>query len=120
MKAMILLLGLAAAACSHQQTRAGARQTSEEQYRRSMTDDERSIASAWGGVVREGGVERIQGALVDEGFLEATSGKVDVATRDALRAFQRSRTLPVTGVPDENTVSALGLTNDEVLRPDRK
>ncbi len=64
------------------------------------------------------GLARVQAALVERGLLEPShaSGHLDGRTRDALVAFQSSKQLAQTGLPNYRTVRALGLPPDEVFR----
>lgn len=52
--------------------------------------------------------QRVQQRLKLRGLYEGeASGKVDAPTREALRAFQAERAIPVTGLPDQQTLALL-------------
>lgn len=69
------------------------------------------LATAPEGLLEPGAVSRIQQALVRAGSLTGAhaEGRLDPPTLKALRAFQRAHDLPPTGLPDDATLSALGL-----------
>ena len=76
------------------------------------------ITTSPAGQMKAHAVETIQEKLVAEGHLSADhrSGSLDGPTREALRAFQRDKGLPATGVPDDATVGKLGLRAADVFR----
>jgi hypothetical protein len=76
------------------------------------------VSSSPTGLLREDAIERIQGRLEVNGYLQHkdASGKLDGRTKEALRAFQRDRNLPATGIPDDETVRQLGLSADHIFR----
>ncbi|MBC8131965.1 MAG: peptidoglycan-binding protein [Deltaproteobacteria bacterium] len=76
------------------------------------------LATSPVGLLKPDALEGIQNKLASKGHLpkERQSGKLDPATRDALREFQRESNLPATGVPDDVTVQKLGLSPTDVFR----
>jgi peptidoglycan hydrolase-like protein with peptidoglycan-binding domain len=79
------------------------------------------LASSPAGLLREDAVPRIQEQLKAKGYLQhqGASGKLDGETEAALRAFQRDRHLPATGMPDDETVQQLGLSAGDIFRGSR-
>jgi hypothetical protein len=59
-------------------------------------------------------IRLIQRTLADDGYPTPASGQLDNRTRSSLMAFQRSRSLPVSGHLDSMTVDALGVAPSEV------
>jgi peptidoglycan hydrolase-like protein with peptidoglycan-binding domain len=61
---------------------------------------------------RGDGVRALQQALVDQGISVAggVDGVFGAATTDAIRRFQHAKGFPITGVVDDATASALGIT----------
>lgn len=77
------------------------------------------LAAAPGGLFAPGGIEKLQKALVDRGYLDAkdaASGRIDEATSAAVRKFQGDQGLARTGNPDHETVRKLGLDPDQLFR----
>ncbi len=54
-------------------------------------------------------VKKAQDALKAKGLTPGTDGKMDAKTQQALRDFQKTNQLPVTGVLDEKTADKLGV-----------
>jgi hypothetical protein len=80
-------------------------------------DGETPIASRPAGLLAEGAEAKIQQRLGDKGLLEGRpSGALDDRTRAALRRFQKDEKLPETGVPDQETITRLGLEPDQIFR----
>jgi len=75
------------------------------------------VASTPQGLMRDGAERRIQERLHARGLLDSDdrSGVLDGETRAALRAFQKSQGLPVTGLPSYETVDHLGLDLDAIF-----
>ena len=69
---------------------------------------------------QEGGVERIERALIARGYLPEGKSRPDddlgEKTSAALRAFQQDRDLARTGAPDAATLRALGLDPAQIYR----
>jgi hypothetical protein len=73
-------------------------------------------------IPREGGeslriyraaLERVEAALNDAGYdAGPPDGEYDVATEEALTAYQQDRGLPVTGLPDQQTLGQLFYAGD--------
>ncbi len=66
-----------------------------------------------------GGVEQVQKALEQRGYLDAAqakSGDIDAATADAVRKFQADQGIARTGNPDHETMRRLGLDPDQLFR----
>lgn len=75
------------------------------------------LATSPAGLMKPNAVEKIQEKLAKDGHLQKhDKGKLDQATREALRGFQREHNLPATGLPDDVTVQKLGLGPDELFR----
>jgi hypothetical protein len=76
------------------------------------------VSSTPEGLMHDGGEKKIQERLRAEGLLAAEhcTGKSNVATRDALRQFQKREGLPTTGLPSYETVDHLGLKLDAVFK----
>jgi Putative peptidoglycan binding domain len=65
-------------------------------------------------LLAEGAVGKIQEALVDRGLLGAhRRGELDEPTSRALQKFQEQEGLAMTGFPDRETLSRLGVNPDE-------
>ncbi|WP_440998154.1 peptidoglycan-binding domain-containing protein [Arhodomonas sp. SL1] len=64
--------------------------------------------------IRQEALARVQAVLAERGYegVEAT-GRFNEATGDALRSYQQEHDLPVTGVPDGDTLVRLLFTNEE-------
>jgi len=76
------------------------------------------LATSPAGLLKPDAMEVVQKKLVSSGDLSQgdESGKLDEATRAALRGFQRKNNLPATGAPDDLTVQKLGLRPDQLFR----
>ena len=77
------------------------------------------LAASPGGLFVPGGVEKIQKALADRGYLDvdrAKKGEIDEATSAAIRKFQSDQGLARTGNPDHETLRRLGLDPDSLFR----
>jgi hypothetical protein len=72
------------------------------------------VASSPEGLLAPGGEQDIRDKLVDGGYLK--KGDASQSTDAALRKFQKERDLPVTGIPDHQTVKALGLDPDRIFK----
>jgi peptidoglycan hydrolase-like protein with peptidoglycan-binding domain len=59
-------------------------------------------------------IKQVQQALKAKGHDAGTSGVMDDKTRSAIRAFQKSEGLTMTGTVDEKTAQALGLPAGQV------
>jgi hypothetical protein len=59
-----------------------------------------------------GAEDQIREKLVDGGYLDSGSKSLE----SGLRKFQSAKDLPVTGVPDHETVRRLGLDPNEIFR----
>lgn len=75
------------------------------------------VASTPQGLLRNGAEERIQRRLEAQRLLTESqrTGRLDEATRNALRTFQRKEGLPTTGLPSYETVDHLGLKLDDIF-----
>jgi peptidoglycan hydrolase-like protein with peptidoglycan-binding domain len=80
--------------------------------------DERPLAMAPAGLLSSGAAADIQEKLIAKGQLDRdhASGRLDEPTREALRKFQGESGLPATGIPDDATISKLGLKPKDVFR----
>jgi peptidoglycan hydrolase-like protein with peptidoglycan-binding domain len=77
------------------------------------------LAASPAGLFVPGGVEKLQKALEDRGYLDAAKAKpgdIDAATADAVRKFQSDQGIARTGNPDHETVRRLGLDPDQLFR----
>lgn len=76
------------------------------------------IASSPEGLLQPGAVPSIHEKLKAAGYLADSEAKeaLDGPTRNAIRAFQRDRSLPATGLPDDETVRKLGLEPRAIFR----
>jgi hypothetical protein len=77
------------------------------------------LNSSPAGMMIPGAVEQIQDALKHHGVLtgDYKRGELDNPTAAAIRKFQANHHLAETGVPDHQTVRALGLDVDRVFKP---
>jgi peptidoglycan hydrolase-like protein with peptidoglycan-binding domain len=55
-------------------------------------------------------IKQVQQALQTKGHSAGTSGVMDEKTRDAIRAFQKANGLTTTGMVDDKTAQALGVS----------
>jgi peptidoglycan hydrolase-like protein with peptidoglycan-binding domain len=76
------------------------------------------VASTPQGLLHDGAERRIQERLRAEGLLTEAqlTGRLDPATQQALRDYQKREGLPATGLPSYETVEHLGLKLDSVFR----
>ena len=76
------------------------------------------VASTPQGLLHDGSEKKIQERLRGKGLLnaEACTGRFDIATRDALREFQKREGLPTTGLVSYETVEHLGLKLEVIFR----
>jgi hypothetical protein len=81
-------------------------------------EGELPIATAPAALLKPEGAKQIQAKLVARGYLDKdqTSDTLDDRTRHALREFQRESGLPATGLPDDATVTKLGLDPGRTFR----
>lgn len=79
--------------------------------------ESKATPSSPAALLAPGGARAIQDKLANAGDLEGEpSGELDGPTRAALTRFQRAHDLPATGLPDDATVSKLGLKPDDVFK----
>jgi hypothetical protein len=71
------------------------------------------VASSPEGLLAPGGEQDIRDKLVDGGYLKKGD---DRSMQAALREFQTTHDLPETGVPDHQTVQALGLDPNRIFK----
>lgn len=76
------------------------------------------LATGPAGLLQPGAIERIQAKLTSSGALDGkhAAGVLDGPTRQALRQFQSAHALPATGLPDDATVTGLGLEPKQIFR----
>jgi peptidoglycan hydrolase-like protein with peptidoglycan-binding domain len=99
-----LLLG--AAAC-REDKREERREATRRPVKLDMDPDE---------LLKPQAVVKLQQALATAGFKrDWVAGKLDEETTAALRKLQQEKKLPATGVPDEKTAAALGLSASEIF-----
>ncbi len=138
MRWLALLAALAIAACSHatkvakpqgdgEQKGQAAQPTGKEGgaaakprlARRPARPGRPPLAASPSGLFAPGGVEKLQKALADRGYLDTSdvrAGDMDEATSAAIRKFQADQGIARTGNPDHETVRRLGLDPDELFR----
>lgn len=61
-------------------------------------------------------IKKAQEALKAKGLSPGSDGKMDAKTQQALRDFQKSNNLPVTGVLDDKTAEKLGVNKNSDVR----
>jgi peptidoglycan hydrolase-like protein with peptidoglycan-binding domain len=64
------------------------------------------------------GLKKLQVALSAKSMSVDETGNLDAKTQESLRAFQKDKGMPPTGLPDYETLRKLGLTPDEVFQKD--
>src|SRR5438270_5529843 len=77
------------------------------------------LAASPSGLFVQGGVEKVQQALANRGYLDLDSakrGEIDATTSAAVRKFQADQGIARTGNPDHETVRRLGLDSDALFR----
>jgi peptidoglycan hydrolase-like protein with peptidoglycan-binding domain len=77
------------------------------------------LAASPSGLFVPGGVEKVQQALANRGYLDLESskrGEIDAATSAAVRKFQSDQGIARTGNPDHETLRRLGLDADSLFR----
>ena len=76
------------------------------------------VTSTPQGLMHDGAERKIQDRLRAKGLLrkDQLTGRLDPATQEALRRFQKSKGLPATGLPSYGTIEQLGLELDSVYR----
>ena len=62
-------------------------------------------------------IRKAQTALKAKGLNPGDDGRMDAKTQQALRDFQKSNNLPMTGVLDDKTAEKLGINKSSDLRP---
>ncbi len=67
----------------------------------------------------EATVRALQEAINKQGITVAVDGKLNDATRDAIRKYQSQHHLPVTGEPDKATLNKLGVVDQKADGPTR-
>jgi hypothetical protein len=71
------------------------------------------VVESPGELLAPGGEDQIRTKLVDGGYLDDAHSK---SLEGGLRKFQSAKDLPVTGVPDHETVRRLGLDPNKIFR----
>jgi hypothetical protein len=61
-------------------------------------------------------IRKAQNALKAKGLNPGDDGRMDVKTQQALRDFQKSNNLPVTGVLDDKTAEKLGISKSSDMK----
>jgi hypothetical protein len=69
-------------------------------------------------VLQKDAVAKIQEALTKHGYPTKASATIDHATQEKLRQFQEKEGLARTGMPDQLTLTKLGLDPKEILQMD--
>jgi len=75
-----------------------------------------AVTATPGSVFEPGAVRKIQNALRERGFRAPETGALDQATRGQISLFQKLRSLPDTGFPDDLTIERLGLDPSKLHR----
>lgn len=70
------------------------------------------VAASPEGLLAPGAEDQIRGKLADGGYLDRKDGSVDAG----LRKFQKAKDLPETGIPDHQTIKALGLDPGRIFK----
>jgi peptidoglycan hydrolase-like protein with peptidoglycan-binding domain len=75
------------------------------------------FAPAPEGLLKPGAIEAIQERLTAKGFISGAqlTGRLDAATREALRRFQARNDLSATGLPSYRTIEALQLAPSQIF-----
>jgi len=130
------LLGLALAACAHatttvndekpqasappaQKEPAKGEASGKSQSRLERTPKkpgEAIVTSSPSGLLEKGAAAEIQAALEKHGVEVKQTGLLDNQTSEALRKFQKSQDIASHGMPDELTLSRLGLDSRKMYR----
>jgi peptidoglycan hydrolase-like protein with peptidoglycan-binding domain len=114
------VVAVALGGCSHARSVGPVEEPSPKKETRSepaALTESKTTPSSPGALLAPGGARAIQGKLAKSGDLDSEpSGELDGPTRAALTRFQRAHDLPATGLPDDATVSKLGLKPDDVFR----
>lgn len=64
------------------------------------------------------GLKKLQVALAAKSTGVDENGQLDAKTQESLRAYQKDKGLPATGLPDYETLRKLGLKPDDVFQKD--
>lgn len=78
--------------------------------------DEMSTSRTTKAMFKPEGLKAMQRALAEKGPTVEATGLLDTQTQEALRAFQKTQTLPDTGLPDYETLRRLGLKPADVFQ----
>jgi hypothetical protein len=110
----VALLALSLGACLHSREVAG---PAPAAIAVDMESSGVPFAPAPEGLLQPGAIEAIQDRLGVQGLIPASqrSGRLDAATREALRRFQVQTGLPATGLPSYRTVEALKLPGNKIF-----
>ena len=73
-----------------------------------------SVASSPEGLLAPGAEAQIRDKLADGGYLEKSDK--DASLESGLRKFQKARDLPQTGIPNHETIQALGLDPNRIFK----
>lgn len=94
-----------------------ARQSRQTDVKRPAAPGRPMLSTSPEGLMKPEGAMRIQKRLSDRGYYSGEStGLLDEATMDALKKLQGEKGLAKTGMPDRETLKALGLETDDVWR----
>ncbi|HSS37769.1 MAG TPA: peptidoglycan-binding domain-containing protein [Polyangia bacterium] len=75
------------------------------------------VASSPEGLLAPGAEAQIRDKLADGGYLDKNDkGDKDSSLESGLRKFQKARDLPQTGVPNHETIQALGLDPGRIFK----
>jgi putative peptidoglycan binding protein len=75
----------------------------------------RPVATTPEGLIKPGGIAKMQRALREKGLDAPQTDKLDEQTKSALLDFQKREKLPATGLPDYVTVRKLGLDPNDIF-----
>ena len=107
-----------AGALAHDDRSGGGSGTGQQVQRTTSSENGTPLATGPAGLLQPGAIERIQTKLTSDGALDGkhAGGVLDGPTREALRKFQSAHALPATGIPDDATVTRLGLEPKQIFR----
>ena len=119
LRCLTALGAIVALSCSHahsvEKAPKGAQESSEAHAERAQPGA--SLTSPGPeGILRPEAVRAIQAALANKGLPTGHGGTLDAKTRAGLETLQRKANLAQTGLPDRETLRALGLDPDTLLR----
>ncbi len=113
-RAIFLSIALALAGCHAHTVGSGQAEKLEKPPSAPQVSSERPVRTTPGGMLDPKSVHEVQHALARHGLSPGDSGQLDASTERALREFQRRKAMAVTGLPDYDTLRALGLDPKQI------